>query len=660
MSSTGIEDRVASEVEISAGKMRARQVTQTLFILDSNLKSLFGHYFEYDRSVAEAAMRKGLDCVVLAHRDADLPAGLQIKLRPAYSADIWKTLPGENYHSERNITEVSAAFAAETFAGLDGLDVKSGDIIFLPTITKAQLPGAAAIADRFAPLGVRVEIMLRYQQAFYDGPTAATAFRQLEKAAARGTVRLCTDSHRLASDLKALTSLPIEVFPIPHTDFLGDDAGAAPEAGAPLRMISLGNARGEKGLAEIFDAVALSASESWADRVRFTLQCNDPSDDIAEALSNFRVRRDPRVTLVDRVLDTEDYYKVIRQADVVLVPYHRDIYTERTSGVFLEALTAGKVLICTSGTWMSDLLIHHGGGLAIADRSPAALLEAMHTLVDDFPSYQARAREAAAHWKKVHTPDNLLQHLLGKGGVPATVSLRRVAVIYPWGDVVDGKAGAVLRLRLLVKSLERSYDEVRILYTSGCPGVRSRPSAKTMIEAYCYDSRLNRILHSGIEVLSRLLGGKDGQGFHLWYHLWPLLDPAFHRRCEEIVQWADDIYLEYSYFTPIVQHYCRLFGKSLVVTLYDIVSEQSAGVPFVHRATQYFEFKAIKAAPRVVVVTEKERELCREQGIAAEIIPHPIDLDAHAPLSDEEAAFINESFLGIRPDARICFFVGSS
>jgi glycosyltransferase involved in cell wall biosynthesis/2-polyprenyl-3-methyl-5-hydroxy-6-metoxy-1,4-benzoquinol methylase len=635
-------------------------MTRALIILDPNLKNLLGHYFEYDRSVGEAALLKGLECIILAHRQAALPPGLPFTIHSVYSSDIWKSLPGETYHTERNITAVSAAFTSETLEFLTSRPLNRGDILFLPTIAKAQLPGAAALAEGLGPRGAHLHIMLRYQHAFYDGPIAATAFLRLEEVAKDSSISLCTDSHRLARDLGTLTVLPIHVLPIPHTDHLVGLRHPPPEPTGRIHFVSLGNARGEKGLAEILDAVRESTHKPWGDRARFTLQCNDPSADVVDAIRAFRKTPDPRVTLADRILSSDEYYALLQQADVVLVPYHRGIYRERTSGVFLEAITAGKIVVCTQDTWMNDLLDECGGGIAVADRSATDLCSAIGEIIADFSNFQKRALTAAAHWKKIHSSDNLVAHLLGEVSNLAIGQVRtKAAVIYPWGDAVDGNSGAAVRLKLLVKYLEQRYGEVRVLFTA--VGERGgRMTARTIAEPYHFRIR-TRFLYATLAFFSLILGGKKGQSFHLWFHLWPWIDFRFHARCEEMIRWTDDVYLEYSYFAPVVGRLCRRFGKRLVVTQHDIVSEQSKGVPLVHGATRMLEFGALKGASRVILCTEDERVLCEARGIAAELIPHPIDVNSRIVLTAEDAAFILNTLYAVQTEGRqICFFVGSA
>src|SRR5262249_17354841 len=155
---------------------------------------------------------------------------------------------------ERNILAINDCFYRETLAYFKEHRLQAGDVIFIPTITKGQLLGSARLVADLAGHGIRFIILLRYQRAFYEGSVAERAFRLLERCAPRGSVELCTDSHRLAVDLGSLTRLEIRVFPIPHTDRRGSDDGSQLKTDRPVHFVSLGNARGEKGLAEILGA----------------------------------------------------------------------------------------------------------------------------------------------------------------------------------------------------------------------------------------------------------------------------------------------------------------------------------------------------------------------------------------------------------------------
>lgn len=635
-------------------------MTKTLYIFDQGLKGLVGHYYEYVRSIVEAAEAEGIRCVVGCHVDGGDGSFASFDLHPVFRDDVWSTIPGTDYHSPVTMNGISARFMEDASRILAEHPIKPGDIIFLPNIAKPHMVAAALIAERFAPIGVLTHVMFRYPAGHFEGETAAKCFRRLEAVAAAHDVSLCTDSHRLAGNLASLTHLPFVIFPIPHTWNKETKVALARDPKRPLHCVSLGNARDEKGIAEILEAVRLSAREPWGDQLRFTLQVNDPYQ-VEEQIEAFRRGPDdPRVTLVDRAMSSEEYAAVLESADVVLVPYWRSVYRERTSGVFLEGVLTGKLVVCTRDTWMSDLLELHNGGIAVDDRSGDAVCEGLGQLIERRNELQQGADRAARYWQDIHCPKNFVAHLTGHAPRPVVHrQVKKAAVLFPWGEAVSGKTGAATRLKYFVKYLELVYDEVRILFTGGGePGGTIGKMSQAIPVHYSEEAKA---LHNQLKLLCRNLDIPEERCFHLWFHLWPSQDELFKLRCEEMILWADDVYLEYTFFSDPVDSLCRKHGKPYILTLHDIVSDQSIETPFLHQATKALEFGGARKASRVVCASEADRTKLASEGIVAELIPHPIDCqEAVEPFSREEARVILDDLYGLQVDGRrVCFFVGS-
>jgi hypothetical protein len=49
----------------------------------------------------------------------------------------------------------------------------------------------------------------------------------------------------------------------------------------------------------------------------------------------------------------EEYAQTLKHADIILLPYDPDVYAEATSGIFVEAVVAGKIPLVSRGTWMA-------------------------------------------------------------------------------------------------------------------------------------------------------------------------------------------------------------------------------------------------------------------------------------------------------------------
>jgi glycosyltransferase involved in cell wall biosynthesis len=259
--------------------------------------------------------------------------------------------------------------------------------------------------------------LLRYEPGYYQGRVSRLAFRLLRRLARSHTIRLASDSERLAREFARLTTLPIEVLPIPH---LPQMPTAEPRrTGDPsCHFVSLGNPRDEKGIFEILEAIRWLASSGQIDGCRFTLQCNDAAPDVAAAITEFRDEQMPNCTLILAKLTTSEYHDLLSSADVVLLPYWHHNYVSRTSGVFMEALSADKPVIVTEDTWMSDQLDHYGAGLLCADRDAVFLARTMLEARDQRDHLAACAQARRAAWVATHNPQALASRLFTSAAAP--------------------------------------------------------------------------------------------------------------------------------------------------------------------------------------------------------------------------------------------------
>ncbi len=97
------------------------------------------------------------------------------------------------------------------------------------------------------------------------------------------------------------------------------------------------------------------------------------------------------VTFDAHYLPGDELRRVVRQADIVLLPY--DSAEQVTSGVLIEAIAAGKPVISTAFPHAQELL-STGAGLLVARRDPAAIAGALRRVLTDPGLAAAMAAEA--------------------------------------------------------------------------------------------------------------------------------------------------------------------------------------------------------------------------------------------------------------------------
>jgi len=107
----------------------------------------------------------------------------------------------------------------------------------------------------------------------------------------------------------------------------------------------LGNPRPEKGANEI--ARLVQVLDPAAEKITL---------DVSGATYFPPVKNLINIRLRKAFLSEEEYYAALSQSDIVLLPYDPQKYQRRTSGVFVEAILAGKIPLVKEGSWLAHEL----------------------------------------------------------------------------------------------------------------------------------------------------------------------------------------------------------------------------------------------------------------------------------------------------------------
>ena len=133
----------------------------------------------------------------------------------------------------------------------------------------------------------------------------------------------------------------------------------------------------------------------------------------AAALINFRSAKAKSVSLIKRPLDDESYLQLLKDADVLLLPYHLDKYRDRTSGVFCEAMTSGKPVITTEGSFLGLEVKREGTGWLVRDHDPDSVAQAIRRAMSELELVATRCANLMPRYKAMFHPDTFVSQLLG-------------------------------------------------------------------------------------------------------------------------------------------------------------------------------------------------------------------------------------------------------
>lgn len=379
-----------------------------LFLADHLLRDIVGHHLGYNLALADAAKRTGIAPCLVTHRKFPLDLAAGTPCRRIFHTDF-RAAPPAWISANHRLLGLLENWCDRQF----GSDLKkfpdpgSSDAVFAQMLAPRHfLQWLDWLATR--PASPRLFLHLGYRPGRFATPRISSALTRMSPAIKHRVV-FVTDSEKLVGAFEQV--LGAEVRYLPHIisyDF--PPAAAARPPDRPIVVFVGGNARREKGFLEIVQAARAVLNSDAAGRYRFMIQCHDPDPTCAEILRN--APSGERIEWIGRPLDNDEYIRRIREADVLLTPYHLDCYELRTSGVFCEARVAGKPVIASRGSWAGDRIHREGGGWLVQEKDPAGLEAALRALPSELHHAAAEAEALAPQARREFSRDGFIAGLV--------------------------------------------------------------------------------------------------------------------------------------------------------------------------------------------------------------------------------------------------------
>ena len=354
-----------------------------LFALDTEQ----GHLFEYNKAVGQACRLIGWEhaaAVRAAARVSERPPGWSFCLGSR------KTLfaGGPALRVEKLLRLLFSLVAYLRRAAQEPRPV----ILFLEWFDMVHLvPFCLALA--LTPGRRRLWVWIVHRLVTPPGPGRRRlqwVHAVLRRLVGGDRVVLLSDSALVAEAIAGPFGGPVHLLPIPHTQAQAP-AARRPELDGRLVCWLPGRAIPEKGLAH----VAALAAQSGPEASRLSL--------VVSASARLAGRPDgPAILHVPDVLPRAEYEGWLQAADVVLLPYLPELYGERTSGGFAEAIGAGKLPVVTDGTWMAHELRRYDLPELILDWAAPDLAGQLLRLAGD-PTVRARLDQMRADYQRFHS-----------------------------------------------------------------------------------------------------------------------------------------------------------------------------------------------------------------------------------------------------------------
>lgn len=551
----------------------------------------------------------------------------------------------------------------EATAGLASANLAEGDLVFFHMVIGRNILETAALCEMIhAKTGISPVVLLRYPPNFLNSihPALHTlAIRKLEYLFEAGKVRIASDSDRLIDDYCKVTYIPFELFPIPHGAGSRQISKVSARKDDRVNITSLGNARGEKGFIEIFSLMRRIATSELKSKVRFIIQANDPDGDAAPYVAKLRKTKFPfPVQVITNSLDKNAYEELVASSDIVLAPYWREIYASRTSGVAVEVIVAGKILITTEDTWMADQVHLWKSGLTVKNRNFSDLTKAVMRAVTNFSALTIRshaASQAAAHF---HSGHGFIDHILRRK-IARALAHKEICFLYPWGNLFQYNSGASVRSSLLVKKIISAGWRVAVIGDQLKLNPGTLPKGARIIPYSDSGSSFRNPLYLADYIqrlifTPRMIGLEDMQyRFRFWCR-----SRSFKMLLNTNLRYASAVILEYEFLASLVRPFATAHHISMTVDAHDVLGMQTN-----RKRVRSFLIKqqveALKLSDFPCCISDEDRVFFESQNVSPCVIENSIDLDAFA-LPTRSSAIDIISKAGYRlPEGQFGLFIGS-
>ncbi len=379
-------------------------------LCDPQLQGTGGHYLNHDAQLVRELQQRGLPVTIYARRGCTVTCeGLTPE--QVFSHDIFQEAASDaQVWAIENFNTINQAFLGDLLQ-INPERFTSDDLVYFPNLLQNQLYAVALWLGRLpAERRPAVAIMLRYLnhamdyvQARANKDMIALYYRYAARAlyAVQPRTVICADTRELALAYQKIMALPVLELPNPM------DVSAL-LASAPARTPSVrptivyqghtSALRGMHFLPEIIEHCA-----KLQPRPRFVIQIQSREAALSQlgpTLEKLERQAGDDVRLVTGALNAPEYFALLHEADIVLLPYSPTFYGHGSSGVFTEAASVGKVIVVSPGTVPARQGREFNLGVVAATKwTPVAMAEAVALALRDLPALQARAIASAPHFR---------------------------------------------------------------------------------------------------------------------------------------------------------------------------------------------------------------------------------------------------------------------
>ncbi len=334
-----------------------------LIILDQSLVNKQGHHFELAHLLSLAAQNTGLGVKWLTHIDFSVDTVLSgVQVYPHLSATMY------DQYKKGGSSEAPATLAEQIKSGLERCEATPDDYLLIHTGDGSMYRALDEILTKYDYRSLpQIHVCTPYDIKSMPGKTPKIPLQKTFAAlrnhdALNRSLFFWAETAPLAqhmTDTMGIETLPLE---IPPAEKYSNDM--LPLNG-PVTFVYMGAAREEKGFHLLPKLIKAVSERVEPGDVFFDIQASPQIIGylpiIKTAIGQLEKFPETLVNLRRKNQTTEAYKKMLMECHGVLLMYDHEKYRIRGSGIAVEAVSYGKILVATRDTFPASLISHKGG-----------------------------------------------------------------------------------------------------------------------------------------------------------------------------------------------------------------------------------------------------------------------------------------------------------
>ena len=388
-----------------AVKIKDSKCERVVISINPDLQSFFGHYYQLDLNISKELAVRGDGFVVLCNKSIDLEVNSKFPfLIPCFS---------ETSHALglRNVGEldVEALFKQELQEGIEKIKQSFISVKYFEFFMYCgSYPHLRAVSDVIDNLNRKDSCRFRFHiHVFY--PAFEKAFGRSTEAQGQDYFSEYKSSPKLLPyagtedfqvHLSGTHNVDIRYLPCSSTTFTDEEIEHYREGqSADFNVVCFpGNLRPEKGMAVTLDALFRINEDEEFSETQFIVRRfkkNDEEDEV----DYYKCILRKGIEWVEGELSSGSFKTMVASADIVVIPYSKEAFGMRPSGLFADSILLEKPVLVEAGTFMARYVEAFGNGYVYKPNDGQDLVSKLKKMFSNVEQLRLACRLARVEWE---------------------------------------------------------------------------------------------------------------------------------------------------------------------------------------------------------------------------------------------------------------------